>query len=40
MYKEKRYVFGELRRDIDECEMEELGAVDSSKKTSAIPGDR
>ena len=40
MLKEKRDVLEEAIRKIDECDMEKFGALDSSAKTTAIPGDR
>ena len=36
MYKEERAVLGEEMREIDECDMEEFGTLDSSEKTIAI----
>ena len=40
MYKEERNVIQEDMRKIDEGDMEEFGALDRSKKTIAILGDR
>ena len=40
IYKEERDVLQEEMREIDECDMEEFGTLDSSEKTVAIPGDR
>ena len=39
IYKEERDMLEEMRQ-IDECEMEKFGTLDSSEKTIAIPGDR
>ena len=39
IYKEERGVLKEMR-EIDECDMEEFDALDSSEKTIAILGDR
>ena len=39
MYKEERDVFEEMR-DIDECDMEELGTLDRSENTIAVCGQR
>ena len=39
MYKEERDVLEEMR-EIDECDMERFGTLDSSEKTIAILGDR
>ena len=38
-YKEERDVLEEMRK-FDECDMEELGRLESSDKTIAILGDR
>ena len=38
MYKEERDVFEEMR-EIDDCDLEKFGALDSSEKTIAILGD-
>ena len=40
MCKEKRDVLEEERREIDECDMEEFGTLNSSEETIAILGDR
>ena len=40
MYKEERDVLEEEVREIDECDMEEFGALDRREKTIAILGDR
>ena len=40
IYKEERDVLEEEMREIDECDMEEFGTLDSSEKTIAILGDR
>ena len=37
MYKEERNVLEEETREIDECDMEKFGALDSSDQTNAIP---
>ena len=37
---EERDVLQEVMRARDECDMEELGALDSSEETIAILGDR
>ena len=39
MYKEGRDVLEEMR-EIDECDTEEFGTLDSSEKTIAILGDK
>ena len=38
MYKEERDVLVEEMREIDECDMNKLGTLDSSEKTIAILG--
>ena len=40
IYKEERDVLQEEMREIDECDIEEFGTLDSNEKTIAIPGDR
>ena len=40
MYKEGRDVLEEETREIDDCDVEEVGPLDSSEKTIAILGDR
>ena len=40
MYKEERVVLKEEMREIDECDLEEFGTLDSSDKPIAILGDR
>ena len=40
MYKEERDVLEEEMREIDECDVEEFGSLDSSEKTIAILGKR
>ena len=40
MYKEERDVLKEERREIDGCDMEEFGTLNSSEKTTAILGVR
>ena len=39
IYKEERDVLREMR-NVDECDMERFGTLDSSEKTIAILGDR
>ena len=39
-YEEERDVLEEEMREIDECDMEEFGTLDSSEETIAILGDR
>ena len=36
MYTEERDVSGEEMREIDECDMEDFGTIDSSEKTIDI----
>ena len=40
IYKEKRYALEEGMGKLDVCDMEELGRLESSEKTTAILGDR
>ena len=40
MYKAERDAFEEEMREIGECNMEELGTLESSEKTIDILGDR
>ena len=40
MYEEERDVLEEEMRETDECDMEELGTLDSSEKAIAFLGDR
>ena len=39
-HKEKREVLEEEMRDVDECDMEGFGTLNSSEKTIAILGDK
>ena len=40
MHKEERDVLEDEVRGVDECDMEELGTLDSSEKMTAVLGDR
>ena len=40
MHKEERHVLEEEMREVDACDMEEFGTLDSRDKTIAILGDR
>ena len=40
MCEEERVVLEEEVREIDECDMEDCGTLDSSEKTIAILGER
>ena len=40
LYKEERDVLEEGTKEIDECDMEEFGTLDSSEKPIAVLGDR
>ena len=40
MYKEQRDVLEEEMREIDECDVEDFGTLDSSENTIAVLGDR